>query len=100
MLSKKEYTFQGYHSWDDALDALKAKKFDVFLAEVEMPELDGIALLRAAMKINPHLIGIIITGQSEFNLSVEAMRIGAFDYITKPFDVKELVTNIGNIIAT
>jgi PAS domain S-box-containing protein/putative nucleotidyltransferase with HDIG domain len=94
MLSKTEYTFQGYHSWDDALDALKAKKFDVFLAEVEMPELDGIALLRAAMKINPHLIGIIITGQSEFNLSVEAMRIGAFDYITKPFKLELLLSKI------
>jgi PAS domain S-box-containing protein/putative nucleotidyltransferase with HDIG domain len=94
MLSKTEYTFQGYHSWDDALEALKAKRFDVFLAEVEMPELDGIALLRAAMKINPHLIGIIITGQNEFNLSVEAMRIGAFDYITKPFKLELLLSKI------
>ena len=94
MLSKTAYVSQGYHSWDNALDALKAKKFDVFLAEAELPDMDGIALLRAAMKIDPHLTGIMITGQNEFNLSVEAMRTGAFDYIEKPFKFELLLSKI------
>jgi DNA-binding NtrC family response regulator len=56
-----------------------------------MPGMDGIQLLREALAIDPNLVGIIMTGQGTIQTAVEAMKIGAFDYILKPFDLQTLL---------
>ncbi|MFZ5908021.1 MAG: HD domain-containing phosphohydrolase [Nitrospirota bacterium] len=93
MLAKTEYSSQGYHSWDDTLDAVKAKNFDVLLAEAELPDMEGVAILREAAKFDPHITGIIITGQNG-SQSVKAMRNGAFDTLEKPFKFEFLLSRI------
>ncbi|MEW6586944.1 MAG: HD domain-containing phosphohydrolase [Nitrospirota bacterium] len=94
MLLRADYTVEGFNAWNAALQALKEKQFDVFLVDAEMPEMDGIAVLRAAMKIDPHLAGVVITGQNQFDLAVEAMQLGAFDHIAKPFRLELLLSKI------
>ena len=90
LLSKWGYEAAGYTSGKDALDALKKQDFDLLLTDLMMPEIDGIELLKAALKINPRLVGIIMTGKGAIQTAVEAMKVGAFDFLVKPLDFKML----------
>ncbi len=74
-----------------ALDELRRRDFDLLLTDLMMPEMDGIALLKAALEIDPHLVGIIITGQGKIRTAVDAMQSGAFDYLLKPFSSETLM---------
>jgi PAS domain S-box-containing protein len=90
LLSEWGYEAVGYTSSKDALETLKEQDFDLLLSDLVMPEIDGIELMKAAMKIDPHLVCIIITGKGTIQTAVEAMKVGAFDYIVKPLDWKLL----------
>ena len=64
-----------------------------------MPEMDGIALLRAALDIDPDLVGIIMTGQGTIATAVEAMKVGALDYILKPFKLSVILPVLARALA-
>jgi DNA-binding NtrC family response regulator len=68
-----------------ALETLRAGEFDLLLSDLMMPGMDGIELLRKALEVDPTVVGVIMTGQGSIPTAVEAMRAGAFDYLTKPF---------------
>ena len=78
----------------EALEALKQKDFDLLLTDMKLPGMDGIELLRAALEIDPNLVGIVITAYASLETAVEAMRSGAFDYITKPFESAKLLSTL------
>lgn len=90
LLSEWGYEVEEFMSGKDALEALKAKEYDLLLTDLVMPEVDGIELLQAAQKLAPHLVCIIITGKGTIQTAVEAMKVGAFDYVVKPMDWKIL----------
>ena len=73
-----------------ARDLLKAERYDVLLTDLIMPEVDGIALLEFSKKLDPDLPVIILTGYGTVKSAVDAMKKGAFDYITKPFNIDEI----------
>ena len=73
-----------------ALRKLEAEYFDLLITDVRMPKLDGMELLRKAKAIDPDLIVILITAYGSIQDAVEAMRSGAYDYITKPIRLGEL----------
>jgi diguanylate cyclase (GGDEF)-like protein/PAS domain S-box-containing protein len=89
-LIEQGYEAEGYTSGKEALDVLKIRDFDLFLTDLFMPEIDGMTLLKAVLEINPTLVCIVLTGHGTLQSAVEAMKIGAFDYITKPVDWKML----------
>lgn len=89
-LAERGYETQGFTEAQAALAALKGHDFDVLLCDLMMPGVDGIALLRAALEIDPHLVGIIMTGQGTVQTAVEAMQVGALDYVLKPFRLSAL----------
>lgn len=84
-LSENGYKTLGCISARAAIQALRKYEFDLVLIDLAMPEMNGIELLKAALKIDPHLIGIIITGRGTIESAIEAMKGGAFDYLLKPF---------------
>jgi FixJ family two-component response regulator len=90
ILSEWGYEVEGYTSCREALEALKKQDFDLLLTDLVMPEMDGIELIKAATKINPLLVCIIITGKGTIQTAVEAMKVGAFDFLVKPLDFKML----------
>jgi two-component system, cell cycle sensor histidine kinase and response regulator CckA len=90
-LQKHRYEVTGCGSGRDALAELRERDFDLLLTDLMMPEMDGIALLKAALVIDPHLVGIIVTGQGTIQTAVDAMQIGAFDYVLKPFRMQTLL---------
>ena len=79
------YDTRGFSSPRNALAAARSERFDLVLADLMMPEMDGIALLRALREVDVDLVGIIMTGEGSIDTAVEAMKSGALDYIQKPF---------------
>ena len=90
-LEENGFTVVATMSARKALELLRAHNFDLLIADLVMPEMDGIELLNAAWEIDPDLIGIIMTGHGSIESAVDAMKAGAFDYLLKPFEFKMLL---------
>jgi signal transduction histidine kinase len=89
-LTPEGYDVTGFSVPEHALAALQAQPFDVLLTDLMMPGMDGLALLRAALQIDPDLVGVMMTGQGTVASAVDAMKIGALDYILKPFNLSAI----------
>jgi DNA-binding NtrC family response regulator len=79
--------------WDrgqEALDVLTRRSFDIVLTDLFLPQVDGLALLRAALATNPGCLVVVMTGQPSVDSSFEALRQGAWDYLPKPFSAAHL----------
>jgi two-component system, cell cycle sensor histidine kinase and response regulator CckA len=94
------YDTVGHTSPSAALDALRAQRFDLVLADLTMPGMNGIALLQAAVAIDPDLVGVIMTGEGSIASAVDAMRSGALDYILKPFRLRAILPVLARALAT
>ena len=93
------YEAIGFSTGQAALAALRETSFHLLLSDLMMPEMDGIALLQAAMKIDPYLVSIIMTGQGTISTAVEAMKAGAFDYVLKPFKLSFVLPVLSRALA-
>lgn len=98
-LKDHNYETVGFPSPKDALAALHTAKFDLLLADLMMPEMSGIELLQAAQELDPDLVGIIMTGQGTIATAVEALKVGALDYILKPFKISVILPVLGRALA-
>ena len=90
-LTDQGYEALGRTSAQEALALLQEQDIDLLVCDLVMPEMDGIALLRAALDIDPHLVGVIMTGQGTIQTAVDAMKVGAYDYVLKPFRLQALL---------
>ena len=81
----------------EALDKLKQQSFDLLLSDIRMPKVDGIELLEQASQLRPGLKVILITAHATVSQAVQAVKLGAFDYITKPFEDEELFVSAGDV---
>ena len=70
-----------------AIEALEREPIDILISDIKMPDLSGVDVLRAAKRIDQDILGIMITAFASTETAVEAMRLGACDYLSKPFDV-------------
>jgi two-component system response regulator PilR (NtrC family) len=70
-----------------AIDLLEREPVDILISDIKMPDLSGVDVLRAAKKIDQDILGIMITAFASTETAVEAMRLGACDYLSKPFDI-------------
>lgn len=84
----------------EALSCLQENHIDLLIADLRMPVLDGMELLREALATHPGLPVIMITAHGTVDNAVEALKTGAFDYITKPFDQEELRTIVRKALKT
>jgi len=72
------------------IEKMDAKIYDLVITDLKMPNVDGIQVLHHLNKMNVHTLGIVATGYGSIESAVEALRLGAFDYITKPFHLDEI----------
>ncbi|MEI9945386.1 MAG: sigma-54 dependent transcriptional regulator [Chitinophagaceae bacterium] len=94
-------SFEGYKIFEavdgeEGLKVFKEKSFDVVLCDIKMPKLDGIEFLQKAGEINPDVPIIMISGHGNIETAVEAVKKGAYDYISKPPDLNRLLITIRN----
>jgi two-component system response regulator PilR (NtrC family) len=71
----------------NAISTLEREPVDILISDIKMPDLSGVDVLRAAKRIDQDILGIMITAFASTETAVEAMRLGACDYLSKPFDV-------------
>lgn len=81
---------------EEGLKKFKEKAYDVILCDVKMPKMDGIEFLERAHKINPDTPVIIISGHGNIDTAVEAVKKGAFDFISKPPDLNRMLITLRN----
>ena len=82
----------------EAIEALKREPFDLIVTDLRMREVDGLAVLRAAKEHSPQTVVLVITAFASTETAVEAMKLGAYDYITKPFKMDEIKLTIANAL--
>jgi two-component system, cell cycle sensor histidine kinase and response regulator CckA len=90
-LVSQGYRTTGLPSGVEALAAIRTEAFDVVLTDLVMPGMDGVTLIQNALQMDPHLVCIVMTGQGTIQTAVDAMKVGAFDYVQKPFRVEALL---------
>src|SRR5229473_2780310 len=98
-LRDQGFATTGFTLASEALAKLRSERFDVLLTDLKMPEMDGIALLAAALETDPQLVGIMMTGHASIDWAVEAMKAGALDYILKPFKLAAILPVLSRAIA-
>ncbi|MDH4157951.1 MAG: response regulator, partial [candidate division Zixibacteria bacterium] len=74
----------------DALKIIESTDVNLIITDIRMPQMDGIELVRRAKEINPHIGAIFMTGYANLNSAKNAIKQGAFDYISKPFELNEI----------
>ena len=85
------YASRGFAAPGAALRALRDEPFDLLLTDLNMPGGDGISLLREALRIDPGIVGIVMTGEGTIDTAIGAMKSGAFDYVLKPFRLSAML---------
>jgi two-component system, NtrC family, response regulator AtoC len=81
----------------EAVEKIEKDIFDLVLTDLKMPEMDGLELLKTIKGTRPEVMVILMTAFGSIETAVEAMRIGANDYVTKPIDLNELVLHISKV---
>jgi len=83
-------------SGGEAIELVKQKSFDVAVIDVKMPGIDGIETLKQVKKIQPAMEIVMLTGHASIESGMEAMKLGAYDYVMKPCDIDELLIKAGD----
>ena len=94
LLTSRGYVVTAVNSGDAAIQALEEKDFDVVVLDLKMPGMDGITTLKEIKKLGLFTETLILTGHGSIDTALEAIKIGAYDYLTKPCEIDELVGKI------
>ena len=93
-LALEGYVTRGFESPLAALAEMRPGAYDLLLTDLMMPQMDGIELIAAARRIDPHIGAIVMTGNGTIDTAVQAMQGGALDYVTKPFRLNVVLSVI------
>lgn len=82
------------------LEMIKNNDYDLVLCDIKMPKMDGVEVLQKSKKIKPEIPIVMISGHGDLDTAVNTMRLGAFDYISKPPDLNRLLNTVRNALDT
>jgi DNA-binding NtrC family response regulator len=97
LLANRGYRVTAVYDGESAIRVLEKEQFDVVVLDLRMPGIDGIITLAAIKKLGLFTEILLLTGYGSMNTAVEAMKLGAYDYLSKPCDVDELVAKIEEV---
>lgn len=100
ILTEESDTYQVEEAEDgvQGLEKIKVTDFDLVLCDIKMPKMDGEELLEAVKKIKPEIPIVMISGHGDMETAINTMRLGAFDYISKPPDLNRLLNTVRNAL--
>ena len=100
ILNEEDSNFEIYEASDGkkGLESISKENFDLVLCDIKMPKIDGIELLQRTRKKNSSLPFIMLTGHGNVETAVESMKLGAYDFISKPPDLNRLITSVRNAL--
>ncbi len=94
LLKHSKYSVDAVYNGEDALDYIEAGNYDAVILDIMMPKLDGISVLRKTREKGNNIPVLMLTAKSEVDDKVQGLDFGANDYLTKPFELKELLARI------
>ncbi len=94
LLTTRGYQVTAVNNGEGAIRALEEDDFDVVVLDLKMPGMDGIATLKEIKKLGLFTETLILTGHGAIDTAMEAVKLGAYDYLTKPCDIDELTEKI------
>src|SRR5580765_5396763 len=83
---------------EQAIEVIKSEPFDLVITDLRMRKVDGIAVLRATKEHSPSTVVLVVTAFASTETAVEAMKLGAYDYVTKPFKLDEIRLTIAKAL--
>lgn len=95
-----EYVVDTAEDGEEGLQKITNEDYDLVISDIKMPKLNGEELLTEAKKIKPQTVFVMISGHGDLETAVNTMRLGAFDYISKPPDLNRLLTTVRNALDT
>ena len=100
ILSEESDKYQVFEAEDGlvGIEKIKNDDFDLVLCDIKMPKMDGVEVLEAVKKIKPEVPMVMISGHGDLDTAVNTMRLGAFDYISKPPDLNRLLNTVRNAL--
>ena len=100
ILTEESSTYQVEEAEDGKLgfEKIKNTDYDLVLCDIKMPKMDGVELLEAVKKIKPEIPMVMISGHGDMETAIQTMRLGAFDYISKPPDLNRLLNTVRNAL--
>ncbi|WP_329806635.1 sigma-54-dependent transcriptional regulator [Flavobacterium facile] len=100
ILSEESDTYLVQEAEDglQGVEMVKNEDFDLILCDIKMPKMDGVEVLEAIKKIKPEIPMVMISGHGDLETAVNTMRLGAFDYISKPPDLNRLLNTVRNAL--
>jgi two-component system, NtrC family, response regulator AtoC len=96
LIKKFGYQCQSFSDCDEAIQLIKTSKPDMILTDLKMPQMSGIDILRQVKNFYPDIIVIIITGYASIQTAIDAIKLGAFDYLVRPVSPQQLKLSIQN----
>src|SRR5438309_7962400 len=90
ILQHENYEVEGIGDGAVALDAIRRRQYDLVLTDLKLPEVDGLAVLAEVRKCSPMTVTVMMTGYGSVDSALEAVRLGAYEYLLKPIEVDEL----------
>jgi len=97
-LEKDGYTLATAPDGETALARIRKERWSLLLVDLKMPGIDGLQVLEESRKVQPDAVAVIMTAYATVDTAVAAMKIGAYDYLVKPFDPEELSLMIQKIV--
>ncbi|MBC9797618.1 sigma-54-dependent transcriptional regulator [Sinomicrobium weinanense] len=94
----KEYKTEEAEDGLSGMEKLKKEDYDLVLCDIKMPKMDGVEVLEAAGKIKPDIPFVMISGHGDLDTAVHTMKLGAYDYISKPPDLNRLLNTVRNAL--
>lgn len=94
----KNYEIDEAHDGLEGLEKIKDNNYDLVISDIKMPKFDGVEVLESTMKIKPETPFIMISGHGDIDTAVESIKLGAFDYISKPPDLNRLLNTVRNAL--
>ena len=92
------YTVEEAEDGAAGYEKIKNTDYDLVLCDIKMPKMDGVELLEAVKKIKPEIPMVMISGHGDMETAINTMRLGAFDYISKPPDLNRLLNTVRNAL--